>query len=173
MEEWFIEQLRIGDTFLFAGQILRLEAVEELNALVSRADATEPMIPSYQGGKFPLSTYLAGRVRAMLAEPARWACLPDQVRDWLKVQQRKSVLPQAHQMLVETFPRAAKHYLMCYPFDGRLAHQTLGMLLTRRLERAGMQPLGFVCNDYALSVWCVRDVSLAVEDRQVVAGRAV
>ncbi|MEO9873710.1 MAG: ligase-associated DNA damage response DEXH box helicase [Anderseniella sp.] len=163
VEEWFVEQLRIGDTFLFAGQILRLEAVEELNALVSRADATEPMIPSYQGGKFPLSTYLAGRVRAMLAEPASWQYLPEQVRDWLKVQQWKSVLPQAHQMLVETFPRANKHYLMCYPFDGRLAHQTLGMLLTRRLERAGMQPLGFVCNDYALSVWCVRDVSLAIE----------
>lgn len=163
VEEWFVEQLRIGDTFLFAGQILRLESVEELNALVSRADATEPMIPSYQGGKFPLSTYLAGRVRAMLADPGTWKYLPDQVRDWLKVQQWKSVLPQAHQMLVETFPRADKHYLMCYPFDGRLAHQTLGMLLTRRLERAGMQPLGFVCNDYALSVWCVRDVSLAIE----------
>ncbi len=163
VEEWFVEQLRIGDTFLFAGQILRLEAVEELNALVSRADATEPMIPSYQGGKFPLSTYLAGRVRAMLAEPASWQYLPEQVRDWLKVQQWKSVLPQPHQMLVETFPKASKHYLVCYPFDGRLAHQTLGMLLTRRLERAGMQPLGFVCNDYALSVWCVRDVSLAIE----------
>ncbi|NNJ75542.1 MAG: ligase-associated DNA damage response DEXH box helicase [Anderseniella sp.] len=163
VEEWFVEQLRIGDTFLFAGQILRLEAIEELNALVSRADATEPMIPSYQGGKFPLSTYLAGRVRAMLAEPVSWQYLPEQVRDWLKVQQWKSVLPQAHQMLVETFPKANKHYLVCYPFDGRLAHQTLGMLLTRRLERAGMQPLGFVCNDYALSVWCVRDVSLAIE----------
>ena len=163
VEEWFIEQLRIGDTFLFAGQILRLEAVEELSALVSRADASEPMIPSYQGGKFPLSTYLASRVRTMLAQPFSWKHLPDQVRDWLNVQQWKSVLPQPHQMLVETFPRADKHYLVCYPFDGRLAHQTLGMLLTRRLERAGMQPLGFVCNDYALSVWCVRDVSLAIE----------
>ncbi|MEM9472169.1 MAG: ligase-associated DNA damage response DEXH box helicase [Pseudomonadota bacterium] len=163
VEEWFVEQLRIGDTFLFAGQILRLEAVEELNALVSRSEATEPMIPSYQGGKFPLSTYLADRVRAMLAEPASWHYLPDQVRDWLKVQQWKSVLPQPHQMLVETFPKANKHYLVCYPFDGRLAHQTLGMLLTRRLERAGLQPLGFVCNDYALSVWCVRDLSLAID----------
>ncbi len=163
VEEWFIEQLRAGDTFLFAGQVLKLEAIEELNALVSRSSATEPMIPSYQGGKFPLSTYLADRVRHMLATPSSWKLLPGQVRDWLKVQQWKSVLPAAHQMLVETFPRANKHYLVCYPFDGRLAHQTLGMLLTRRLERAGMQPMGFVANDYALSVWCVRDLSLAIE----------
>ena len=63
-------------------------------------------------------------------------------------------------MLVETFPRADKHYMVCYPFEGRLAHQTLGMLLTRRLERAGMQPLGFVASEYALVVWMVRDLSL-------------
>jgi ATP-dependent Lhr-like helicase len=163
VEEWFVEQLSVGDTFLFAGQVLRLEAVEELNAYVSRSSATEPMIPSYQGGKFPLSTYLASRVRQMLAEPTSWGSLPEQVRDWLNVQRWKSVLPRPDEMLVETFPRANKNYLVCYPFDGRLAHQTLGMLLTRRLERAGMKPLGFVCNDYALSVWCLRDVSLAIE----------
>ena len=163
VEEWFVEQLSVGDTFLFAGQVLRLEAVEELNALVSRTSDTDPMIPSYQGGKFPLSTYLAARVRQMLAEPTSWSGLPEQVRDWLNVQRWKSVLPRPDEMLVETFPRASKHYLVCYPFDGRLAHQTLGMLLTRRLERWGMKPLGFVCNDYALSVWCLRDLSLAIE----------
>jgi ATP-dependent Lhr-like helicase len=83
------------------------------------------------------------------------------------MQRFKSVLPKAGEMLVETFPRAGKHYLVCYPFDGRLAHQTLGMLLTRRLERLGMKPLGFVCNDYALSVWCLRDLSLAIEVGQM------
>ena len=163
VEEWFAEQLSIGDTFLFAGQVLRLEGIEEMNALVSRSSATEPMVPSYQGGKFPLSTYLAGRVRQMLATPSSWHALPAQVREWLQMQRLKSVLPKAGEMLVETFPRASKHYLVCYPFDGRLAHQTLGMLLTRRLERLGMKPLGFVCNDYALSVWCLRDLSLAIE----------
>ena len=164
VEEWFVEQLRIGDTFAFAGQVLRLEAVEELNALVSRSSAPEPMIPSYQGGKFPLSTYLASRVRTILSDPSSWGHLPDQVRDWLRLQQWKSVLPKTHEMLVETFPRADKHYLVCYPFDGRLAHQTLGMLLTRRLERGGMKPMGFVANDYALSVWCLRDMSQAIAE---------
>ena len=162
IEEWFIEQLAPGDTFVFAGQILRFEGLDEMSALVSRAHVSEPRIPSYQGGKFPLSTYLAERVRAMLAEPASWQALPGQVRDWLNVQAFKSVLPGKAQMLVETFPRGNKHYLVCYPFAGRLAHQTLGMLLTRRLERFGAQPLGFVANDYALSVWGLRDLSLWV-----------
>ncbi|MCR6645654.1 MAG: hypothetical protein NVV62_14635 [Terricaulis sp.] len=56
-------------------------------------------------------------------------------------------------MLIESFPRAQKHYLVCYPFEGRLAHQTLGMLLSRRLERAGMNPLGFLASEYAVAVW--------------------
>jgi ATP-dependent Lhr-like helicase len=77
------------------------------------------------------------------------------------------VVPKANQMLVETFPRADKHYMVCYPFEGRLAHQTLGMLLTRRLERAGMQPLGFVASEYALGIWMVRDLSLAASAGRV------
>src|SRR6185312_4384430 len=67
----------------------------------------------------------------------------------------------AGDLLVETFPRGGKNYLVCYPFEGRLAHQTLGMLLTRRLERARMKPLGFVANEYALAVWGLGDLSLA------------
>jgi len=80
------------------------------------------------------------------------------VREWLEIQQWRSLLPAAGDLLVETFPRADKHYLVCYPFEGRLAHQTLGMLLTRRLERAGLKPLGFVANEYALAVWGLSDL---------------
>jgi ATP-dependent Lhr-like helicase len=98
-------------------------------------------------------------VRAMLADPASWPGLPEQVGDWLGVQQRKSVLPGAGDMLVETFAHRGRHHLVAYPFEGRPAHQTLGMLLTRRLERARLRPQGFVCNDYALSVWGLGDIS--------------
>jgi ATP-dependent Lhr-like helicase len=162
LEEWFLSQLSIGDTFLFAGEVLRFEGLDEFGALATRAHGSDPMIPSYQGGKFPLSTYLADRVREILSTPAKWKTLPLQVQDWLSAQRRKSVVPQAHQMLVETFPRAEKHYLVCYPFEGRLAQQTLGMLLTRRLERWGAQPLGFSASEYALVIWTVRDLSLMI-----------
>ncbi|MGI8525366.1 MAG: ligase-associated DNA damage response DEXH box helicase [Pseudolabrys sp.] len=162
IEEYFIEMLTPGDTFVFAGEILKYEAIVENEVYVSRSTATDPKVPAYEGGKFPLSTYLAARVRAILADSKAWRGLPDQVREWLEIQQWRSLLPPAGDLLVETFPRAAKHYLVCYPFEGRLAHQTLGMLLTRRLERAGMKPLGFVANEYALAVWGIGDLQLRI-----------
>ncbi len=86
MEEWFLSQLSIGDTFLFAGEVLRFEGLDEFGALASRTFDSDPMVPSYEGGKFPLSTYLAERVREMLGSPAKWPTLPLQVRDWLSMQ---------------------------------------------------------------------------------------
>jgi ATP-dependent Lhr-like helicase len=162
VEEYFIEGLTPGDTFVFAGEILKYEALVENEVYVSRSSATDPKVPAYEGGKFPLSTYLAARVRAILADPGHWRALPEQVREWLEIQEWRSLLPPAGDLLVETFPRAAKHYMVCYPFEGRLAHQTLGMLLTRRLERAGLKPLGFVANEYALAVWAVGDLQLRI-----------
>lgn len=163
VEEWFLEQMVPGDTFLFAGEILKFEAIRENFAYVTRSRSAEPKVPSYQGGKFPLSTYLAARVRHMLATPAEWRRLPPSVASWLRIQKQKSVIPSAHEMLVETFPKAKKHYLVCYPFEGRLAHQSLGMLLTRRLERLHAYPMGFVANDYALAIWGLKDLSLMIE----------
>jgi ATP-dependent Lhr-like helicase len=163
VEEYFIEMLTPGDTFVFAGEILKYEALAEDEVYVSRANATDPKVPAYEGGKFPLSTYLAARVRALLAQPAAWRTLPQQVREWLEIQQWRSLLPGPGDLLVETFPRAAKYYLVCYPFEGRLAHQTLGMLLTRRLERARLRPLGFIANEYALAIWGLGDVALHIQ----------
>jgi ATP-dependent Lhr-like helicase len=162
VEEYFIETLTPADTFVFAGEILKYEALVEDEVYVSRTTSTDPKVPAYEGGKFPLSTYLAARVRALLAHRREWRALPDQVREWLEIQEWRSVLPGPGELLVETFPRADKHYLVCYPFEGRLAHQTLGMLLTRRLERAHMRPLGFVANEYALAVWGLGDVAMHI-----------
>jgi ATP-dependent Lhr-like helicase len=95
----------------------------------------------------------------MLNDPASWDRLPAQVTEWLRLQQNLSIMPKPDHLLVETFPRADKFHLVAYPFDGRLAHQTLGMLLTRRLERAGAKPMGFVASEYALSVWALEDMT--------------
>jgi ATP-dependent Lhr-like helicase len=164
VEDYFAETLTPGDTFVFAGEVLRFEGLAENEVIASRAPAgTDPKIPSYAGGKFPLSTFLAARVRAMLADQRTWGVLPDEVRDWLASQVLRSRLPRAGELLVETFPRAGRHFLVAYPFEGRLAHQTLGMLLTRRLERARLKPLGFVCNDYGLAVWGLEDIGAAAQ----------
>jgi len=162
IEEYFIEGLVVGDTFVFGGEIVRYEALVEDQVYVSRANDRDAKVPSYMGGKFPLSTYLAERVRRLLDDRRAWGALPEQVRDWLSLQQDFSRVPGTRELLVETFPRGGKHYLVCYPFEGRLAHQTLGMLLTRRLERARARPLGFVANEYALAIWSVGDMSFMI-----------
>ena len=137
IEEYFIEGLVVGDTFVFGGEVVRYEALAEDQVYVSRANDRDAKVPSYMGGKFPLSTYLAERVRNLLADVRAWSALPDQVRDWLSLQAHLSRVPGVRELLVETFPRANKHYLVCYPFEGRLAHQTLGMLLD---AAAGARP---------------------------------
>jgi ATP-dependent Lhr-like helicase len=157
VEEYFVEGLAPGDTFIFSGEVLRFEGIRENAAFVTRTHDPEAQIPSYNGGKFPLSTFLAQRVREMIADPRKWGMLPDPVGEWLRIQEYRSLVPQPGQLLVEFFPRGTRHYLVCYPFEGRLAHQTLGMLLTRRLERARMRPLGFLANEYALAIWGLRD----------------
>ncbi len=171
LEEWFIEQLAVGDTFVFSGEVLRFEGLRETEAFVSRATTRDPKVPTYNGGKFPLSTHLAARVRAMLADVDAWPRLPGPVAQWLRLQRLRSVIPGAHEVLVETFPRADRHYLVAYPFEGRLAHQTLGMLLTRRLDRAGAEPLGFVATDYALAVWGLGDFGARIGDGRLSLGQ--
>jgi ATP-dependent Lhr-like helicase len=156
VEEGYLEVLEVGDTFVFAGQVWRLVGVTGMDVLVRPAPGEDAKMPSWGGSKFALSTFLARRVRAMMSDAHRWEVLPADVRDWLELQRDRSAIPAEEEMLLETFPRGHRFFLVCYPFEGRLAHTTLAMLLTRRLERAGVGPLGFVCNDYALAVWSLK-----------------
>src|SRR5262249_23028540 len=151
IEEYFIEGLVVGDTFVFAGEVVRYEALVEDQVYVSRANDKDAKVPAYGGGKFPLSTYLAERVRKLLDDNRQWNALPEQVREWLSLQKHFSRVPAVRELLVENFPRGNKHYLICYPFEGRLAHQTLGVLLTRRVARGPVRPLGFFANEDAVA----------------------
>ena len=154
VEEYFVNGLVRGDTFIFAGEMLAFNEVREMTVYARKARGVDaPKVPAYGGGRLPLTTDLADRVRAMIADPAGWGAFPDQVRFWLDRHAEQSVFPQADGLLVETFPRQGKIYTVAYCFEGRNAHQTLGMLLTRRMERAGLGPLGFVATDYVIAVW--------------------
>jgi len=153
VEEWFISTLRPGDSFFFAGQTLTFQAMEATAAVVVRGGEGAPRVPTYAGSRMPLTTYLAARVRDILHDHARWAALPAPVRDWLALQEKRSVLPEPDGLLVETFPRGGRWFLIAYCFEGRLAHQTLGMLVTKRMERLGYGPLGYLGTDYVLACW--------------------
>ncbi|MES2034736.1 MAG: ligase-associated DNA damage response DEXH box helicase [Pseudomonadota bacterium] len=156
VEEGYLEVLDPGDTFIFAGQIWRLVAVTGVDVLVSPAPGKDPKMPSWGGSKFAISTFLAGKVRRMMSDESAWQVLPADVREWLEAQRDRSVIPAPDEMLLETFPHGKRHFMVVYPFDGRHAHTTLAMLLTRRLDRLGIGPLGFVCNDYAMAIWALK-----------------
>ncbi len=157
VEEGFVNMMTPGDTFMFAGRLLRYLRLRETTVEVAEGGTGEPMVPAYAGARYPLTTNLAGRVRAMLHDPATWDRYPESVRDWLRLQTHRSELPGPDDLLVETFPRNGRWFLVAYCFEGRNAHQTLGMLLTRRMERFGFSPLGFVATDYVIAVWSANE----------------
>ena len=158
VEEQFAASLRNGDTFRFAGMDLEVESLKDLDLIV-RAAKSSATIPSYMGARLPLTTHLADRVRAMMVDRAGWARFPDDVREWLEVQDWRSRLPGPGELLVESFPHAKRHYTVYYTFEGWNANQALGMLITRRMEDRGLQPLGFIANDYSLAVWGLKPVA--------------
>ncbi|MEL7218007.1 MAG: helicase-related protein, partial [Pseudomonadota bacterium] len=158
VEERFAAQLSTGDTFFFAGMSLEVESVKDMDVIV-RAAKTSATIPSYGGLRLPLTTHLASRVQEMLDDRAGWGRFPDDVREWLEVQDYRSRLPKPGELLVESFPHGGKHYTTYYTFEGWNANQSLGMLITRRMEDRGLLPGGFVANDYTLAVWGLKPVA--------------
>ena len=153
IEENFVVNLSPGDTFLFGGQVLTFEGISNAAVMVSRAKGGEAQIPSYGGGRLPLSSNLSLAVRQLIGSRRDWAGLPDQIRDWLALHGDRSALPDARTLLVEIFPHRKRYHTVVYSFAGRNANQTLGFLLLRRMKRAGLRPLGFSMTDYALAVW--------------------
>ncbi|MDZ7283714.1 ligase-associated DNA damage response DEXH box helicase [Sphingomonas sanguinis] len=158
VEEGFAATLAPGDTFFFAGLSLEVESIDGEDLIV-RATSRPARIPTYGGSRMPLSTSLADRVREFLADRREWDRFPEDVHDWLEMQDRRSVLPRPGQLLVETFPREGRHYMVAYSFEGWNAHQSLGMLITRRMEAQGLKPLGFVASDYALACYGLEKVT--------------
>ena len=152
IEEGYASTLAPGDLFFFAGLSLEVEQFKDTDVIV-RASSRSGRIVTYGGQRMSMSTHLANRVRHMLADRNDWHRFPDDVRDWLEVQDRRSVIPEPQQLLVETFEHEKLHYMVAYSFEGWNAHQSLGMLITRRMENAGLKPLGFVANDYALACY--------------------
>ena len=159
VEEYFAQGLVPGDTFIFAGRLLQFEAIRETTIEVTPGKGNAPKVPAYMGGRLPLSTNLAKGVRELLQNPRSWETLDLPVKEWLEKQNQFSTLPKSNQLLVEVFKRGKLFYLVAYCFEGRNAHQTLGMLLTRRMERSGIQPLGFVATDYAIAIWSLKQAS--------------
>ncbi len=151
VEEYFAQGLTPGDTFFFAGEVLSFVGIRDMIVETRPAPGGEPRVPAYSGGQMPLSTFLADGVRALLAAPDDWRRLPPDVREWLDLQARFSAIPEPDTLLVEHFCER-RHHTLFYTFAGRKANQTLGMLITRRMEHLGLKPLSFQLTDYGLVI---------------------
>ncbi len=152
VEEGFAASLTPGDTFLIGGQIVRYEGLREMVVEVSRRADRKPKIATFSGTKFATSTQLSDRILRMFAQPD-WPQLPGHTAEWLGLQREISRLPQSDRLLIESFPDRGREHLCVYGFAGRNAQQTLGLLLTKRMEETGLAPLGFVATDYATLIW--------------------
>ncbi|MBF9046144.1 ligase-associated DNA damage response DEXH box helicase [Rhodobacterales bacterium LSUCC0031] len=152
VEEYFAAALRKGDTFLIGGQIVRFEGLREMVVEVSRTPTQKPKIATFMGTKFATSTQLSDRILEMFRQ-SDWPGLPQHTRDWLALQRKISRLPERDRLLVETFPHDGREHLVAYGFAGRNAQQTLGLLITQRMEGMGLNPMGFVATDYATLIW--------------------
>ncbi len=153
VEERLILNLNPGDTFVFAGQVLRFEGIRDMKAEVTAAKDANPKIPAFTGGGMPLSTFLAQQVRHFLHDKAAQKQLPAYLHEWLSAQAHLSKLPPEHGLLAETFSYSKMNYLVAYPFAGRAVHQTLGFVLTNRMESLNLHPLGFTVSDYGFAIW--------------------
>jgi ATP-dependent helicase Lhr and Lhr-like helicase len=152
IEEGFAASLTAGDTFLIGGQIVKYEGLREMTVEVSRDSAKKPRIASFMGTKFATSTQLSARVQRMFTQDS-WPELPDHTAEWLALQREVSQLPQPRRLLIESFPHDGHAQTVFYGFAGRNGQQTLGLLLTKRMEDLGLHPLGFVATDYATLIW--------------------
>jgi len=152
VEENFASLLRKGDTFLIGGEIVRYEGMREMVVEVTRTPTQKPKIATFMGTKFATSTQLSDRILTMFRQED-WPDLPPHTRDWLRLQRQVSRLPERDRLLVESFPHDGREHLVAYGFAGRNAQQTLGLLLTQRMEAQGLNPMGFVATDYATLIW--------------------
>ena len=157
IEEWFIQKLRPGDTFLFGGKILKFNSISMGIVLVNISKGTRPKIPSYAGGRMPLSTKLSSRVLNLLNNENDWKILPRNIEKWLKLQKKESQIPPFDGLLIEHFEKKKKNiienFYVLYTFQGKNANQTLGFILSKKIEFLNINPLGFVTSDYGLAIW--------------------
>ncbi len=158
IEESFAASLSPGDTFLIGGQVVRYEGLNEMTVEVSRQPGRDPKVAVFSGTKFATSTLLTQRILTLFQQDS-WPTLPAHTADWLALQREVSRLPHPDRLLIESFPQDGREHLCVYGFAGRNAQQTLGLLLTKRMEETGLAPLGFVATDYATLIWGLEPVT--------------
>jgi ATP-dependent Lhr-like helicase len=169
IEESFISKLKPGNTFWFAGRSLEFVRIKEMTAYVRKSNATKGMIPSWNGGRMPLSSQLAAVFRDKLDEVAHGTAKDEEVialKPLFDLQKELSHLPQSHEFLIESFKSKQGHHLLFYPFEGRLVHEGMASLLAYRISKIKPASFSIAMNDYGFELLTDEDIPIeqALED---------
>jgi ATP-dependent Lhr-like helicase len=173
VEEYFIARLKPGDRFLFAGRPLELIGVRGMVAEVRRATGKATAVPQWMGGKMPLSTLLADRVRGRL-HAAREGSAIDREMEWvtpiIAAQEKLSHLPAPGELLIETVRTREGHHAFLFAFAGRAVHEGLGALIAHRLTQQNPRSISIMVNDYGLQLLSSKPLDFSeTEWREVLA----
>ncbi|MDN5283889.1 MAG: ATP-dependent helicase Lhr and Lhr-like helicase [Mucilaginibacter sp.] len=163
IEESFISRLKPGNTFWFAGRSLEFIRVKEMTAYVKKSNSTKGIIPSWNGGRMPLSSQLAAVFRDKLDEVAHGIEKDEEVialKPLFNMQQELSHLPQSHEFLIESFKSREGHHLLFYPFEGRLVHEGMASLLAFRIAKIKPASFSIAMNDYGFELLTDEDIPI-------------
>jgi ATP-dependent Lhr-like helicase len=180
IEEWFISRLSPGEVFTLAGRNLELVAIKDMTALVRKSNAKKSIVPSWQGGRMPLSANLGKKLREKFNEafekkyrfanttnqPERGFDIELQVLQPLfKLQEELSHVPRANELLIEQIETKDGFHLFVYPFEGRLVHEAMAAILAYRISRITPITFSFAMNDYGFEL--LSDQPIPVDDSNV------
>jgi ATP-dependent Lhr-like helicase len=161
IEESFISKLKPGNVFWFAGRSLEFIKMKEMTAYVKKSKATKGLIPSWSGGRMPLSSQLSAVFRDKLDEVAHGIEKDEEVialKPLFDLQARLSHLPQSHEFLIESFKSTEGHHLLFYPFEGRLVHEGMASLLAYRIAKIKNATFSIAMNDYGFELLTDEDI---------------
>jgi len=165
IEEGFVSKLKPGNTFWFAGRSLEFVRVKEMTAYVRKSNATKGLIPSWAGGRMPLSSQLSAVFRDKLDEVAHGIEKDEEVialKPLFDLQTQLSHLPQSHEFLIESFHSREGHHLLFYPFEGRLVHEGMASLLAYRISKIKSASFSIAMNDYGFEL--LTDEEVPIQD---------
>lgn len=163
IEESFVSKLKPGNTFWFAGRSLEFVRIKEMTAYVRKSNARKGLIPSWNGGRMPLSSQLAAVFRDKLDEVAHGIEKDEEVialKPLFDLQAQLSHLPQSHEFLIESFKSREGHHLLFYPFEGRLVHEGMASLLAYRISKIKPASFSIAMNDYGFELLTDEDIPI-------------
>jgi ATP-dependent Lhr-like helicase len=170
IEEYFISRLEPGDVFTLAGRNLELVMIKDMTALVRRSQKKKSIVPSWTGGRMPLSAHLGRKLREALDRAATGMTGPDDVEltvlaPLLDLQRQLSHVPGTNELLIEHIHTDDGHHLFVYPFEGRLVHEAMAAILAYRISRIRPITFSFAMNDYGFEL--LSDQPIPLDDTNV------